>query len=232
VPQRSQHHGNDTRVAVVDPRLPAVPSSATVVPPLGLLSLVWGSVCPLIVLSPIVSSASIVADRFLSICCRKEPFHGVERAGNQFCEANVVHYLVDEGCWPFEMFALAKLCLNQHRVENRAFASKDCPRNPAAEVGRERVPDDVDFLLIQCFTDLKETLVVVTLISKECPDESAEGVYAQAQFKVVIWQWAWWSLSAALDFIKLHGMGSRTSCLLVVLDSFDLMCCFGVARED
>jgi hypothetical protein len=94
---------------------------------------------------------------------------------------------VDEGCWPFEVFALAKLCLNQHHVEKGATVGKDCPRNPVAHVGHERVPDDVDFLLIQCFTDLVETLVVVAFVSKECPDESAEGVYAQAQFKVVIW---------------------------------------------
>jgi hypothetical protein len=43
-----------------------------------------------------------------------------------------------------------------------------------AHVGCERVPNDVDFLLIQCVTNLKETLVVVALVSKECPDKSAE----------------------------------------------------------
>ncbi len=82
---------------------------------------------------------------------------------------------------------MAKLCLNHHCVEKGASIGKDFSCNPAAHVSRERVPDDVDFLLIQCFTDLKETLVVVALVSEECPDKSAEGVYAQAQFKVVIW---------------------------------------------
>ena len=49
----------------------------------------------------------------------------------------------------------------------------NCPRNLAAHVGRESVPDDVDFLLMKCVTDLEETLVVVALVSEECPDECA-----------------------------------------------------------
>ncbi len=127
---------------------------------------------------------------------------------------------------------MAKLCLDQHHVEKGASVGKDCPRNPAAQVGLERVPDDVDFLLIQCFTDLEETLVVVTFVSKECTNKSTEGVYAQVQFEVVIWWWAWWSLLAVPDFIELRGMGRCASCLLIVLNLFNLVCCFWVARED
>jgi hypothetical protein len=58
------------------------------------------------------------------------------------------------------------------------------------------------------------------------------SLLSQAQFEVVIWWWAWWSLLAAPDFIKLRSMGRRMSRLFVILDGFDLVCRFWVARED
>ncbi len=100
--------------------------------------------------------------------------------GNGFGKADVIRNFVDEGCWPLEMFAPAKLCLDQHRVEKGASFAEDCPCNPAAHVGCDRVPDDVDFLLIQHVTNLEETLVVAALLSEECPDKHAEGIDTQA----------------------------------------------------
>ncbi len=85
-----------------------------------------------------------------------------------FGKAGIVRNFVDEGCWPLETFAPAKLCLDQHHVEKVASVAEDCPHNPVAHSDRERVPDDVDFLLIQCVTNLKETLVVLALVSEEC----------------------------------------------------------------
>jgi hypothetical protein len=139
----------------------------------------------------------------LPICGRRKPFHWIERAVDWFGKADAVRDFVDEGCWPLETFTPEKLCLNQHCVKKRASVAKDCPCNPAAHVGRERVPDDVDFLLIQCVAILEETLVVVALVSKECPDKSTEGVYAEAQFEVVILRGAWWSLLEAPDITNL-----------------------------
>ncbi len=207
-------------------------TTSSLAPPLGLLSLVWFFVCPLIVPSPVAFPASIVANCPLPVHGCYKPFCQIEKAVEWFGIADIICNFVDDGCWPLETFPLAKLCLDQHHVEKRAFVAKDCPCNTVAHVGCERVSDGVDFLLIQCVTNLKETLVVVALVSKVCPDKSTEGVNAQAQLEVVIRQWAWWSLLAVPDIIKLRGTGHHALCLFIILDDFDLVCHFWAARED
>ncbi len=65
-----------------------------------------------------------------------------------------------------------------------------------------------------------------------CPDEHAEGIDTQAQFKVVIRRRVWWGLLAVPDVIKLHGMGCRASCLFIILDGFHFIYHFLATRED
>jgi hypothetical protein len=86
--------------------------------------------------------------RPLPVCGCDRPFHWIERAVSWFGKVDIIRNFLNEGCLSLETFAPAKLCLDQHGVEKGASLAEDCPRNLAAHVSCEIVPDDVDFLLI------------------------------------------------------------------------------------
>ncbi len=91
---------------------------------------------------------------------------------------DIVRDFVDETCGPFELFAMAELQFDQHGVEKGPSVAQDCPSNLSANVGREGVLDDVDFLLVECLTYFEQPFVTVAFISKKGPDYGAERVDA------------------------------------------------------
>jgi hypothetical protein len=77
---------------------------------------------------------------------------------------------VDEACWPFETFCFPELGLNEDRVEEGSTIGEDCSPDVPTYVGCEGLTNDMYLLLIEGFWDLEEAFVIVTLISKHCPD--------------------------------------------------------------
>jgi hypothetical protein len=68
---------------------------------------------------------------------------------------DIVCDLVDQACWPFEALPVPELQFNQDSVEKGASIAQDCPGDSSTHLGCEGVPDNVDLLLVQSFTDLQ-----------------------------------------------------------------------------
>jgi hypothetical protein len=95
-----------------------------------------------------------------------EPFVWVHWANDWQSEPDLVNDPVDQACRPFEEFIAAELCFHQNCVKKRPAIRQYCPRDVAAHIRCERVPDDVDLLQIQRFCNFSHAFVVVALVAK------------------------------------------------------------------
>ena len=69
------------------------------------------------------------------------------------CKTDVIRDLVDQTCWLFEALAVTELRFDQDSVEEGASIAQNC--HPSTYIGCEGVPNNMDLLLVQSFTDLQ-----------------------------------------------------------------------------